>query len=378
VCLLIYAAIYDAFRLAKIDGGLNEEDDKIHLDKTTFMRRYKKIKGSGFVGLDNIMDDDAANSIFDLMRTTADDAVSFSEWVDYIEKAEIRMNTELGQFISQKQSSAPSDQSVVVTVTTKMNTQKLSRTPNLKPLEIPSIGTVGLAATSNLRDFVETFKPYTEKTLEGQKLRIKEFKQVNTDGSGRCSLADLETFIKRLLSTRFESPRTYYLFDLFRPSFARAYVKAQAFNFAKDNVSITEFRVFSVYTCIYASMFDAFSKVEENDLIKAEDFEARFERLHGYDFATLARIQEKDQARDLFSAMDKAARGYVDFDDFCYCLEKVEILKKTKQVKQQLVQEYRVRDIVSSLAGLTETETGFVGNKNIPESKCCKLSIVRT
>lgn len=331
VCLLIYAAMYDSFRLAVREGGDREEIDKIHLDKSTFIRRFEKIKGSGFVGIDNIVDEEAANSIFDIMKSTIDDSVSFIEWVDYVEKAEIRMNTDIGRFLSQKQSSIPGDMSVVVSVATKVTPQKLTKTSDVKPLEIPSLFTVGIAATPNLRDFVETFKAYTDKSIEGQRLRVKEFKEVNSDGSGRCSLADLETFIKRILTTRFESSRTYYLFDLFRPSFARAYVKAQAFNYSKDYVSITEFRVFSVFTCVYASMYDAYSKILiESDWIKAEDFEARFGRLSGYDFSALARICDKDQAKDLFIAMDRSARGYIDFDDFCYCLEKVEISNKTK------------------------------------------------
>jgi hypothetical protein len=330
ICLIIYAAMVDALRLVKTGVTVNAEQDDAPLDKNSFVKYFPKVKGCGFVGLDNIADEDAASAIFDLMKTTMNGVVSFSEWADYIEKAEVMMRTQLGQFFAQKSSSTANDMPIVMEVTTKKSPRSLSKTTTLLPLEIPSICIVGVAASSNLRDFVETFKAYTEKTTEGRKLRAKEFKLVNPDGSGRCSLADLETFIKRLLSQRLEPSRVYYLFDLFRPSFARAYIKAKAFNYAKDYVSITEFRVFSVYVCIYASMLDAFSRIGDNDVISNSEFETNVERFHGYEFVALKRILETKHARELFHVMDRFARGFVDFDDWCYSLEKAEIFHKTK------------------------------------------------
>ena len=117
--------------------------------------------------------------------------------------------------------------------------------------------------------------PLVRCATEGAGLRTEGFSLADPNGNGLCSLAELEGFVQKALMMKYpanEEGRD--LFAAFRPCYLRAFTDAKDYkadtgdvmkgtkNATDDDfVSVEEFRLFCVYVCVYATMFDAFAKI---------------------------------------------------------------------------------------------------------------------
>ncbi len=218
----------------------------------------------------------------------------------------------------------------------------------------------------NLRKFVRLFQPLAEKTPEALKLRQQLFRSCDANGSGYCSLLDVETFILKTLSKDYGNDEGRMLFRLFKPCFVYAFdaakivVKSKAgseniYNVDEDDfVTQTEFRIFNAYLCIYASMLDAFYRVDgggdrQQKVNKNHDYSddegsnsskddgrideiewlASYRELSNYGFVALKEIKNESSATAAFDDMDLTDRGFVVFSEFCAYIQHKEIESKT-------------------------------------------------
>ena len=141
--------------------------------------------------------------------------------------------------------------------------------------------TVGSHASKDLGKFIAVFEPLCVETETGDSLRVEAFGLADPNGNGLCSLAELEGFIQKMLMaaypTKGKERVAANLFDAFRPCYIRAFTDAKDYKAdtgAKikgtkgatddDFVSVEEFRLFNVYICVYAAMYDAFAKIGES------------------------------------------------------------------------------------------------------------------
>ena len=182
-------------------------------------------------------------------------------------------------------------------------------TPVPKPSGAWSFGlSVGPSATKDCVRFVGCFAPLGDANAGGlaESLRDAAFKAADPNGNGHCSLAELETWVLQVLVAKY--PRVGKgkdmkepgkdLFTTFRPSYLRAFSDAKDYqadsgakikgakNATDDSfVQKGEFRLFCCYLCIYATMYDAFSRLDggskgrdHNDDLRLEQSE--FEVIH--------------------------------------------------------------------------------------------------
>jgi len=329
----IYAKILEVFHIA-IHGKVHHTiDNEVTLPKGYFLKRYQILHNYGFIALNNLSSEDDASAVFDVMDIHGNGKISLQEFISYLEKAEIKMNTDLGQFIDvTKEQQLQTEKTALLSLSIS---QSLSISPtnslSSSPIKISSIFTLGAGASHDLKKFVLPFIPYTEKTIEGQKLRVSGFKNIDEKGNGQVSMTELDNFIQAVLRQTYEESQASYLYQHFRPSYPRAYSKSKSLNPTKmgDFITVTEFRIFNAYTCIFASMFDAFSKVAGGDdaeitVICLRDFIDRFNEIRGYGFVALDDIRTKVEARELFEVMDTSGGETVEFDTFCSYLEETE------------------------------------------------------
>jgi hypothetical protein len=267
---------------------------------------------------------------------------------------------------------------------------------------------VGPTATKELVRFVGCFSPLgNDQSPAAHPLRDAAFKAADPNGNGHCSLAELETWVLQVLVAKY--PRVGKgaemkepgkdLFDAFRPSYIRAFSDAKDYK-ADDGAKIKgtknatadafvqrdEFRLFCCYLCIYATMFDAFSRLDggskgrdhRDDLrLEQAEFEVRvcgknasvsfrkacvffagsspsvselhlsftlcaharpfiflhtsprrqagWKHVNEYGFVCLQSVSGKGDARKLFEAMDGNGGGVVLLDEFCKYLKACEV-----------------------------------------------------
>ena len=237
---------------------------------------------------------------------------------------------------------------------------------------------IGKTASKDLKDFTSCFEPLAAETPEGEKLRDEGFLAADPNGNGLCSLAEIETFVlKRLLS---KYPNTgkgkdlktpgQDLFKAFRPCYIRAFKDAA--DYAKDDgktikgtksakqddfVDKSEFRLFCVYVCIYASMvtkgefnrqhfcklthillyfiqFDAFSKIDgggagrdanDDKRIELDEWLKGYKGVNDHGFVAFQGILSKQEATDIFKRMDDNGGGIVLLDEWSFFLKQEEI-----------------------------------------------------
>jgi Ca2+-binding EF-hand superfamily protein len=217
---------------------------------------------------------------------------------------------------------------------------------------------VGSSATKDLLDFISCFEALSEQGPEGDALRDKAFKSADPNGNGLCSLAELETFvlkelIKKYPKTKKGQPnhpmdRGSDLFIAFRPCYIRAFTDAKDFSAdfgdviegtkkstADDFVSKPEFRLFNAYLCIYATMFDAFAKIDgggagrtktDDRKIDLSEWLAGYHDCEDYGFVALRFINRgDDSAVKLFERIDDNSSGTIMLDEWCDFLKAAEI-----------------------------------------------------
>ncbi len=226
------------------------------------------------------------------------------------------------------------------------------------------------SSSLNLKKFCRPFHPLAEKTPEGNKLRREKFHSCDGNGTGYCSLSDVETFVLSMLNKEYGEGDAYEIFKYFRASYIRAFNAAKGVaqkdssrpssrsssrpssrpssrNGGRfkgrvdenDYVTFNEFRILNAYLCIYAAMLDAFSKVdgnghghvdvEDDRRIDKEEWLRSYSKLGHYGFNGLADVQSDALATIAFDTMDSDDKGLVLFREFCEYVKDTELKSRT-------------------------------------------------
>ncbi|GFH46049.1 hypothetical protein CTEN210_02523 [Chaetoceros tenuissimus] len=389
VYLTISAAMYDVFTL--VDGGDEgvtvDDDSRISLDE--FLSGYNLLGGLGFQALQNIDSDEKATDLFKAVDTNDGGFVLFKEWANYIKEGEIKAKTHIGTLLSGnlkitkapgKASSRPgsatarsapargakTSSSVTSRKTAGSRTVGSARRPtsrvattsdrpasasnanSLKSKVAVSPVIDGVFTPKNgskeLKEFLKSIQPYTEKTNDAKKLRQMGFRKCDGNGSGECSLAEVDAFVLDNLKADFGPKLGAKLFKQFRPSYIVAYnaakdLKSSAKGNDDDYINFSEFRVLNVYLCLYACMLDAFSTADgggagvsaddDRRMSKAEWMNA-FDHMKTRGFKGLHKLETEDDAVAAFHAMDEDGSGVVLFQDFCNYVSAEEVESGSK------------------------------------------------
>ena len=214
-----------------------------------------------------------------------------------------------------------------------------------------------MATSGDLGDFKACFEPYTVKDDAGGKLRKAEFRSADPNGNGLCSLAELETWILAKLITKYPKDRATGvergrdLWDLFRPSYIRAFNDAK--DYKKDDgkvldgtktatnddfVSFGEFRLFCTYLITYGTMYDAFSLIDgggagrggDDRKIDASEWTAGWSQVTGHGFVALSAMTDEASALEVFKSMDDNGGGIITLVEFCEYIKNAEIAAGTE------------------------------------------------
>jgi hypothetical protein len=382
----ICAAMFDVFTM--VDGGSvgvsSEDDSRISLDE--FVGGWKSLGGLGFQALQGLSSDEAAKALFQSVDTNDGGFILFKEWANYIKKQEIKAKTHIGTLLSgnlkttkiARSSSTPRGKTSVSssvrsnsTPRTRGSTRPASSSARPSPVSVPrsaqrapgsaprggSRAASGAAksgmilsaavdgaykpstSSKNLKEFIKSIQPYTEKTAEGKKLRKIGFGKCDMNGSGECSLAEVDGFVLTNLKSDYGPKLGEKLFKTFRSSYIVAYngakdLKANAEGNDDDYINFAEFRILSVYLCVYAGMLDAFATVDGGGAGVSADDDRRIgtkEWMKGYahikttGFVGLAKLHDDDDARAAFQLMDADNSGRALFSDFCNFLSAAEV-----------------------------------------------------
>jgi Ca2+-binding EF-hand superfamily protein len=211
---------------------------------------------------------------------------------------------------------------------------------------------IGHNGTEALKDFVSVFEPFEAKTDEASKLRKDAFRNADSNGSGYCSLAEMEVFIQAALRDRYEGGKDSELFDRFRPSYLHAFKSAKVVvnsdgsvlggmktATADDYVSFAEFRLFTIFLRIYASMFSIFITVDgggegrskdDDARISLDEFLASYQEAKAHGFEAFKDVDSEEDAKELFETIDTNGGGFVLFSELAEYVKKMEIEKGTK------------------------------------------------
>jgi hypothetical protein len=368
----ICAAMYDVFTL--VDGGtqgISEDDDsRISLDE--FLGGWQALGGLGFMALQGIDSAEEATAIFKAVDTNDGGFILFKEWATYIKKKEIKSKTHLGTLLSGnlKATKIVSSKSSPATSTPRSKTRPVQKkvtpagsvgsqarsrtsrstgpTPVKTGMSLPAVvdGVYKPASTSKeLKEFIKSIQPYTERTTDGKKLRKYGFGKCDMNGSGECSLAEVDGFVLTNLKADYGPKLGDKLFKTFRHAYIVAYNAAKDLKTSSDGtdddyINFSEFRVLNVYLCIYAGMLDAFATVDGGGAGVSKDDDRRIgkkEWMKGYThikatgFLGLSQLHNDDDAAAAFQSMDADDNsGRILFDDFCNYLSAAEVDATTK------------------------------------------------
>ena len=348
--LVVYASMYDAF--SKIDGGgagRGGDDRKIELSE--WMAGYKGVTGYGFVAFQSLSDDESAKAVFAKMDDNGGGVVILEEFCTFLKNAEVTADTEMGRTLAEDEDGGGGAEGSGDGASAEAGAKKKS-----EPVASFSFGlSVGKSVSKELLNFFECIAPLAEESESAEATRKEEFKAADPNGNGLCSLAELETWVLKVLVTKFPKKGKGKdmvepgkdIWDAFRPSYVRSFSDAKDYKADSgtkikgtksatddDFVSIEEFRFFCAYLCIYAAMSDAFSRVDgggagrdKNDdrRIDLKEFEAGFKGLDDYGFVALSGITSKKEAKALFSAIDDNGGGIVLMDEWCKYIKAAEI-----------------------------------------------------
>lgn len=201
---------------------------------------------------------------------------------------------------------------------------------------------LGDTVSESVKDFVKVFEPYGIKTPEATKIRREAFSATDGNGSGRVSLAEMETFIAKTLKDSYpEEEKGELLFRRFRPSYLYAFNDAKnlisAGGPADDFISFAEFRIFTIYLRIYAAMYDIFVNIDggegknadDDSRIELPEFLKMYESIKGLGFVALEGVNSEDEARDVFHKIDTNEGGMILFSEWSSFLKEKEIKADT-------------------------------------------------
>mmetsp|Transcript_22548 Transcript_22548/g.21668 ORF Transcript_22548/g.21668 Transcript_22548/m.21668 type:complete len:478 (-) Transcript_22548:152-1585(-) len=342
IYLRIYTAMYDMF--VNIDGGDGKDaDDDSRIELAEFLKNFESIKGLGFVALEGVNSEDDAKEIFHKIDTNEGGMILFSEWSSFLKKEEIKNNTITGSLLNMKVTKPKVSPK-------KVTRQKISPgipvtkkgAKSIAPVKISGAYTPGSAVSSNLLDFINTFRLLAEKTTGGYELRKTAFKSCDGNGSGQSSLAEVDGYIQSALKRKCGNEKGETLYKVFRPCYIVAFGAAKPIaNLSKaddDFINFAEFRVLHAYLCIYASMLDAFSLIDgggagvdkdDDRRLSKDEWMTGYKNVTDFGFVGLNKMSDDSQAEDIFTKMDSDGKGMVLLKEFCHYLKTCELDAKT-------------------------------------------------
>ena len=213
------------------------------------------------------------------------------------------------------------------------------------------------------KTFEGAFGPLAEQTDAGRAIRAEQWKEADQNGSGSCSLCEIDTWIKtRLVFSRkrinnvnmaklasFRRKSIHKLSDeeqiwlRFRPSYIKAFNDAADVigneNLQNDGlVQKQEFRILCAYLCVYARMYDAFYACqghtnqtglvpisnEDDAKLTLQEWQAGFKCVRGHGFIGLREAGNTASSNAVFSKMDRRNQGAVLLSEWCTFLKKSE------------------------------------------------------
>jgi len=382
--LRIYAIMFDAF--ANIDGeseGRTAEDD-MRLDLDEFLDWYNKSDGGpNFKAFDGVDTEEHARELFETLDADSSGKILFSEFTASIKEMEIVENTPIGQLLSgdikpttikntgvkKAASNDSKDRRLARKDLKTPDKKKPTKTPDKKqnpkkkkiilPMKVAGAYTPSKKASPDLKDFIQAMQPFSEKTLICGNLRKAAFKSADANGTGKCSLASIGQHVRSSLKKEHDIVRGEELFDLYRPSFIRAFTAAKAIAKTGDPdddnyINFAEFRVLNAYLCVFAGMTDAFMKVDGGGPGVSEDDDRRVEIkewMESYDtfsastFVGLTGIKNDADATAVFGEMDADGKGMVLLSEFCEYIRTKEIESKTPLGKLLYQDSLKVKQV---------------------------------
>ena len=348
VYLQVFAALFDVFTTVDGGGAGRTEDDDLRISEEEFMENYHILGKLGFAALQSVDSDDSATSLFRAVDVNGGGFILFREWATHVANEEIKAKTKLGTILSgnlkptktgngkSRNSSTSRPSSVSVSARKKSTVSK-------KTEVLPVVGGVYKPGTSTpaFKDFLKIFQPYAEKNANGLKMRKKGYSKADSNGSGQCSLAEVDRFVMSTLKKEYDPKKGKKMFQTYRPSYIVAYNGAKNLKSNnsdtgsdEDYINFPEFRILNVYLCVYAGLFDAFSTIdgggagvsgEDDRRIGEKEWMDGYTKLTSTGFVGLDELSDEGEATALFEKMDPDKSGKALFSDFCDVISELEI-----------------------------------------------------
>ena len=203
-----------------------------------------------------------------------------------------------------------------------------------KPIVVAEAFHPGQSCSQELADFLRLFQPLAEKTDAGKKTRMKKFEYADQNRTGYASMAELGNFVKYSLTSSFPRNKATDMFRRFRKSYIKAFQRAKSIRHSGDEdddnddsyVTISEFRLFNAFLCVYSALLDAFMCInEESDRIDIDEFTRSYSHVKDYGFAALSCLGSTSDAAAMFNKLDTDGSGQVSYNEWCIYIVDAEI-----------------------------------------------------
>jgi len=366
IYLRIYASMFDIF--CNVDGGeARDANDDSRIELEEFLNYSSSLSGYNFIALKGISTPEDTTELFHRIDTGGSGKLIFSEWSTFLKSWEIKANTSMGILLSGKlkptrlgtaqgsrttasvrtgntgrsggsvaQSTTPTRKAFKTSVSTPTSRPSpKSRTSNGLPMKVSGAYIPSKSASNDLKDFVFAFQPLAEKTSKGTLIRKKVFSACDGNGTGQCSLAEIDSFVQSRLKLELGMKRSKTVFKRFRSSYIRAFNAAKDISkSSEDYITFAEFRLLNAYLCIFVGLYDIFSKLDGGGEGITEDDDRRItekEFVEGYryfkdsGFSSLSKIKSTSNAKAVFATMDSDQQGKVLLIEFCDYVQVMEV-----------------------------------------------------
>lgn len=364
IYLCIYASMFDIF--CNVDGGeARDANDDSRIELEEFLNYSSSLSGYNFIALKGISTPEDATELFHRIDSGGSGKLIFSEWSTFLKSWEIKANTSMGILLSGKLKptrlgtaqgsrtaasvrtgttgrsggsahSTPTRKAFKTSVSTPTSRPSpKSRTSNGLPMKVSGAYIPSKSASNDLKDFVFAFQPLAEKTSKGTLIRKKVFSACDGNGTGQCSLAEIDSFVQSRLKLELGMKRSKTVFKRFRSSYIRAFNAAKDISkSSEDYITFAEFRLLNAYLCIFAGLYDIFSKLDGGGEGITEDDDRRItekEFVEGYryfkdsGFSSLSKIKSTSNAKAVFATMDSDQKGKVLLIEFCDYVQMMEV-----------------------------------------------------
>lgn len=194
-------------------------------------------------------------------------------------------------------------------------------------------------------------------STEAKKLRSQAWRCLDNNGNGHVSLAETGKWIQDTLINHLgNKDEGIRIYKAFYASYIRAFLDAADYGVDKkvagtktattdDYVQRNEFRLLVAYLCIYATMFDAFAKVDGGGEGTTKDDDRRISAdewnkalatgaFKGSPLTGLTQAQSRPElGAAIFAEMDSDGKGMVLLKEFCEYCEKKEAKAQTDMGK---------------------------------------------